>query len=133
VRDGIKEFGAIVIRSGAASSYKTIEDFVGTTQENPRIDFVSFQESDRYSGCQFVIYAARQGYEPSDMAILSEGRQHTDRFRVRPPRPCAGSWKMWRRVTKSLGSISRGKFHRCATHTSMINWADQKAASARYD
>jgi hypothetical protein len=94
-RGGNGEFPKILIHSGTASSWDSTNDFREflvkkegnenqpadngqKTNTNPSNDsgmnaeFVTFQESDQYADEHFCRYMVNQGYEASDMAILSE-------------------------------------------------------------
>lgn len=89
-----KEFPRILIHSGTASGWEATEDFrkfLKTKQQSQdqladgkkqdrnllndkgrNAEFVTFQESDQYADEHFCRYMTKQGYEASDMAILSE-------------------------------------------------------------
>jgi hypothetical protein len=63
-------FTSVFAHSGTASSWETV-DWLDHQQLNG-LHFVTFQESDRYSLRHFIHFAKKQGYEPSDIAVLSE-------------------------------------------------------------
>jgi hypothetical protein len=60
----------VMVHSGTASSWQTIDWFEGQTKDSVR--FTTFQESDRYAARRFIRFATTQGYDLARIAVLSE-------------------------------------------------------------
>ncbi len=98
-------FDDIVIRSGTVSSWNTAQWFKKQKfGGRPRVEFATFQQSDRYMLRRFVEFEKRRGYEPDRMAVLSEDETAYGNleFPTRkssatssPPDACASSGHLW--------------------------------------
>lgn len=67
------QFNGVVIRSGTVSSWETTRWFYKQwLSGNPSVDFATFQESDRYMLRSFVEFEKRRGYDPTQIAVLTE-------------------------------------------------------------
>ncbi len=70
-------FGAVVVRSGTVSSWDTQRWFVQWSERQLcesglRVDFATFQQSDRYMLRKFLEFEKRRGYTADKIAVLTE-------------------------------------------------------------
>jgi len=75
-----RRFTSVLVHSGTVSSWETVQWLVH--QPLNALQFVTFQESDRYALRRFIHFVGAQGYGPSDIAILSEEETAYGNFEV---------------------------------------------------
>jgi hypothetical protein len=68
-----KPFDGVVIRSGTVSSWETIQWFAKQWPEGGlKVDFATFQHSDKYLLRKFIEFEKKRGYQPDKIAVLAE-------------------------------------------------------------
>jgi hypothetical protein len=66
-------FDGVVIRSGTVSSWNTTHWFAKLWNEcGLKVDFATFQHSDKYLLRKFIEFEKRRGYQPNKIAVLAE-------------------------------------------------------------
>ncbi len=78
--ENTERFTSVFVHSGTVSSWETVDWLDHQQLEN--LHFLTFQESDRYALRRFIHFAAKQGYQPKNIAVLSEEETAYGNFEV---------------------------------------------------
>jgi hypothetical protein len=65
-------FKQVTLRSGTVSSWQTMQWFHGMSHNGATVDFATFQHNDRYLLRRFLEFEKHRGYDPSQIAVLTE-------------------------------------------------------------